>query len=235
MRHPRAFTLVELLVVIAIIGLLVALLLPAVNSAREAARTTQCINAMRQVGIGFLNYTDVHHGDFPEVRGHRRRDGSMVSENEAWIYTLAPYLEDVDSVRICPNDPGKDERLANKGTSYAMNGYLAVVLDISIGNTFARNVYGTVKNINKVKSTTRTILMFESESTQTNIDHLHSYDWFNANLSEAFENVASEVAVNRHHSSAANYLFLDAHVQTISSDQIASWCQEGFNFAKPQR
>jgi prepilin-type N-terminal cleavage/methylation domain-containing protein/prepilin-type processing-associated H-X9-DG protein len=86
----RAFTLVELLVVIAIIGVLVALLLPAVQSARESARRTQCNNNLKQIGLAIHNFEGTY-GIFPAAATRVDTDPWMHGPTW-WIYTM-PYME----------------------------------------------------------------------------------------------------------------------------------------------
>ena len=91
MSKPRAFTLVELLVVIAIIGILVAMLLPAVQAAREAARRVQCTNNMKQIGLAFLNHENEFR-KFPSGAEGWNEQGSQWLGHTAFAQIL-PYME----------------------------------------------------------------------------------------------------------------------------------------------
>jgi prepilin-type N-terminal cleavage/methylation domain-containing protein/prepilin-type processing-associated H-X9-DG protein len=95
---PYAFTLVELLVVIAIIGVLVSLLLPAVQSAREAARRTQCQNHLKQLSLAFMLHLDAHRhypsGGWRCCWGGLPDMGIGLSQPGGWAYTALPFLEE---------------------------------------------------------------------------------------------------------------------------------------------
>ncbi|NLF08277.1 MAG: DUF1559 domain-containing protein [Pirellulaceae bacterium] len=93
-----AFTLVELLVVITIIGILIALLLPAVQAAREAARQLQCTNNLKQIGLAMLNHEEAH-GYLPPGGwgcywvGDADRGFDAKKQTGGWLYAILPYLE----------------------------------------------------------------------------------------------------------------------------------------------
>ena len=84
-KYVRGFTLVELLVVIAIIGILIAMLLPAVQAAREASRRTQCANNLKQIALAIHNFHDAQGGVPPAYLGGRG--------HASWMVLIMPYLE----------------------------------------------------------------------------------------------------------------------------------------------
>ena len=215
----RGMTLVELLVVIAIIGVLVALLLPAVQAARGTARAADCKSNLRQIGIAVQQYCDANKGQFPEWY-HSGADRS-------WIHTLASYSENVDAIRICVEDPLADERLKAQASSYVLNDLLAA------------NVPGAVRNMSQLQATTRTIVIMEGANKRAadpKYDHAHASQWF-SELNQSWGLVATAVYTDiqpDRHSSASHYLYADGHVDVIPAGQIGQWIDKNINFAKPE-
>ena len=150
----RGFTLVELLVVIAIIGILIGMLLPAVQQVREAARRTECLNNMRQIGLASLNFESAYM-HYPtaggttesEWEGRELNAAQFGFENTAWSFQILPfaeqnnlanrrsslvgnwfaiYEEDVPLL-TCPSR-GPTEKLENGGADRAFNSAYAGVL-----------------------------------------------------------------------------------------------------------
>jgi prepilin-type N-terminal cleavage/methylation domain-containing protein/prepilin-type processing-associated H-X9-DG protein len=237
--RKRGFTLVELLVVIAMVGLLVALLLPAVQASRERARTANCASNLRQVGLAMAQFCDTHSGRWPETTHTVEPDPVTGRYTQAWIYTIAPFMEDVDAIRICPSDLAGDLRLRGKGTSYTMNGYLS------------REARPSFELRRKIVESSKSIVAFElSEAKDKGAmtsqnpldidvfnDHVHSFAWFttsNINAGLVFSAISAEVAVDRH-GEASHFLYADGHVELISSQQAEEWANRPFNFARPPK
>ncbi len=144
----RGFTLVELLVVIAIIGILIALLLPAVQAAREAARRSQCANNMKQVGLALHNYHDTFKSFCPQAiwdgNPPSGTAGGVTARNHTWLTMILPFMEQqplydsvdftlpawgqpvvgtaVETIR-CPSDP--DLREPSTSHDMAVTNYVA--------------------------------------------------------------------------------------------------------------
>lgn len=113
MRSRRGFTLVELLVVIAIVGLLVALLLPAVQAAREAARANDCKNRLKQIGLAATLFHDAHSAFPPaRIRGVETNPGCGGS-TPSWLVRIMPFLEEGNGYELWRLDESyydQDER-----------------------------------------------------------------------------------------------------------------------------
>lgn len=233
---PKAFSMIELLVVIAVIGILAALLLPALNQAKEKGKRTVCQSNLRQLGMALNLYADEHNQYptcfrlIPTGRGAPDAKGSQVS---VWNSLILPYLSQNSDVFNCPSFPPffrwttnpsalgylyPTNIEGNRPFCYAINASGVAVVNLGLVKATPLNADTITRKPTEIRVPADMIAIGDDTSGTTN---KASYNWVKLTGWGAFQDpyIRSEEGVNRPvrigtiHNQGANMAFLDSHVE----------------------
>ena len=229
----HTFTLIELLVVIAIIAILAAILLPALNSARERGRTASCINNLKQLSMIYFSYADNNDGwILPACT-------TVGSTNGAWSAHVAAALYGVSYTDITAGQIGQYKE--NSGNNVEVFTCPSESCEIGISNKFRFGHYGVNANLagyagNTSRAPRRESTVTQASAAVTLADHTLKTDHSFTSLNTGLDGIAYDTAGLRHGGSVTtkettdykyyhlgkqvNFAYYDGHVQAVTRDEF---------------
>jgi len=209
------FTIIELLVVITIIGVLAALLFPAMKSVISSSKSMKCASNLRQIGTGLHMYANENNGRFPYAYKSKCNDTSASDYDRAWMSKIAPYLGIPDAVLVASRAVGvlvcpEHTMDATRKVAYGYN----IVIETINRSQFTqfpqfRELGWEYKRMAVAPS--KTFLVVEME---------YDGECCSGTLIPGTTTWAGGLLKLRHPNKSANFLFVDGHVENLKSGDI---------------
>lgn len=229
LRKGAAFTLIELLTVIAVIGILAAILIPAVGKVRERAHAAGCVSNLRQLAVAATMYASAHRGNFPALNGE-----TDTTPQVPWFEQLRPYIDDEDSrqsieVINCPSSDHYMEVDGVRKTTHAYGWHHKLIPDTRTKSDGTKpNPYKAMK----IQRPSETILVADAgqrsgsgwgfgyfaisgvynPATADNVLPMSSFTGFGAS--------AANPSFSQRHNGQGNAAFVDGHVESFAIGEM---------------
>lgn len=236
-QHRRALTLVELLVIVAIIGLLLALLLPAIMKLRILAEDQEDKNQLRVLGHAWLAYARAHQGRPVNHRGSDPFD--------RWIHKLSSYGE-INNVLVSPADPHKEARQKYMAenpnrfcTSYVLNPYFSTsITDPTTGKALNCERLSDCTALSRALA----ILPVSPQAGVPGPGYIFPQGWLSPPAT-AWQRTTGRLGIQPDRfvshgdviPGRSNYFYADGHVESVTADMIKNWIDAGHQFLIPQQ